>query len=76
MTFYALLYILCFLFCFNAFSQDDIVAREYFKNGEFEKALITYKKLYTKNIKNSNYSIQLVKTHQQLEQYKDAEAYL
>ncbi|WP_299382554.1 tetratricopeptide repeat protein [uncultured Lacinutrix sp.] len=71
-----LLYIFCFLFCFNAFSQDDIVAREYFKNGKFEKALISYKKLYSKNIKNRRYLTALVKTHQQLEQYKEAEALL
>ena len=44
-----LLFILCFLFSLNTFSQDDIVAREYFKNGEFEKALISYQKLYSKN---------------------------
>ena len=71
-----LLFIICFLFSFNAFSQDDIVAREYFKNGEFEKALISYQKLYSKNIKNRNYLSQLVKTHQQLEQYKEAEGLL
>ncbi|WP_290696559.1 tetratricopeptide repeat protein [Lacinutrix sp.] len=68
-----LLFIICFLFSLNTFSQDDIVAREYFKNGEFEKALISYQKLYSKNIKNRNYLSQLVKTHQQLEQYKEAE---
>ncbi|WP_034060882.1 tetratricopeptide repeat protein [Lacinutrix jangbogonensis] len=67
------LFILCFLFSLNTFSQDDIVVREYFKNGEFEKALISYKKLYSKNKKNRNYLIQLVKTHQQLEQYNEAE---
>jgi tetratricopeptide (TPR) repeat protein len=55
------------------FSQDDIVAREYFKNGEFEKALISYKKLYATNKRNSNYLYQLVKTHQQLEQFKASE---
>ncbi|APX99200.1 tetratricopeptide repeat protein [Lacinutrix venerupis] len=71
-----LIYILCFLISFNAFSQDDIVAQEYFKNGEFEKALISYKKLYSKNTKNRRYLIALVKTHQQLEQYKDAEKLL
>ncbi|MGB1209830.1 MAG: tetratricopeptide repeat protein [Lacinutrix venerupis] len=71
-----LIYILCFLISFNAFSQDDIVAQEYFKNGEFEKALISYKKLYSKNTKNRRYLISLVKTHQQLEQYKEAEKLL
>ena len=71
-----LLFILCFVFSLNAFSQDDIVAREYFKNGEFEKALISYQKLYSKNLKNRNYLSNLVRTHQQLKQYKEAETLL
>jgi len=71
-----LLFIICLLFSLNSFSQDDIVAREYFKNGEFEKALISYQKLYSKNIKNRNYLSWLVKTYQQLEQYKEAETLL
>ncbi|AUC82685.1 tetratricopeptide repeat protein [Lacinutrix sp. Bg11-31] len=71
-----LLFILCFLFSLNAFSQEDIVAREYFKKGKFEKALISYQKLYSKNIKDRKYLSALVKTHQQLEQYKEAEALL
>ena len=66
----------CFLISINMFSQQDIVAKEYFKNGEFEKALLTYKKLYTKNKNNNNYLFQLVKTHQQLEQYNEAEVLL
>lgn len=71
-----LLFIICFLLSLNLFSQDDIVAREYFKNGAFEKALLSYQKLYSKNRKNRNYLSQLVKTHQQLEQYKEAETLL
>jgi len=68
------LLIFCFLFSFNGFAQDH--ERQYFKNGEFEKALITYKKLHTKNKRNRTYLNQLVKTHQQLEQYKEAEILL
>ena len=71
-----LLFLLCFLFSLNVFSQDDIVAREYFKNAEFEKALISYQKLYSKNKKNRSYLYSLVKTHQQLEQYKEVETLL
>ena len=54
------------------FAQDDIVAREYFKNGEFEKALISYRNLVEKNKNNPSYIIQLIKTHQQLEQFQEA----
>jgi len=57
-------------------AQEDLVAREYFTNGEFEKALTSYKKLYNKNTNNTNYLLQLVKVEQQLELYKDAEARL
>jgi len=42
-----LIYLLCFLFCINSFSQEDIVAKEYFKNGEFEKAKLSdYKEIH------------------------------
>ncbi len=56
----------------GTFAQDDIVAREYFKNGEFEKALISYRNLIKKNKNNPTYIIQLIKTHQQLEQFLEA----
>ena len=58
---------------FAANAQEDLVAREYFNTGEFEKALISYKKLYTKNSRNTNYLVQIIKIEQQLELYKDAE---
>jgi tetratricopeptide (TPR) repeat protein len=58
------------------FSQEDIVAKEYYKNGEFEKALLEYKKLYAKSPSNINYINQIVSTHQQLEQYEQAELFL
>jgi len=64
------------LFSAVSFAQEDLVAREYFNSGEFEKALASYKKLYSKNTKNSIYLIQLVKTEQQLELFKDAEGRL
>ena len=60
----------------NVFAQDDILAKDYFKNGQFEKALLEYKKLYTKSPSNINYITQILSTHQQLEKYDDAEAFL
>ncbi len=66
------LIIFCVLFCYNAFAQDDILAAEYFKNGEFEKALVSYQNLVKKNKTNRTYILKLVKTHQQLEQYEAA----
>ncbi|WP_452232965.1 tetratricopeptide repeat protein [Lacinutrix sp. MEBiC02595] len=52
------------------------MAKEYFKNGEFEKAQILYKKLYDKNPTNYIYLIQLAKTHQQLEHLEEAQELL
>ncbi|MFD1615721.1 tetratricopeptide repeat protein [Gelatiniphilus marinus] len=70
------LLILCLLFCTSLFAQDDALAKDYFNNGDFEKALYEYKKLYAKSPSNINYINQLVRTHQQLEQYNQAEAFL
>ncbi|MCR8667439.1 tetratricopeptide repeat protein [Aestuariibaculum sp. M13] len=59
-----------------AFSQSDVLAREYFNNGDFEKALFEYKKLYAESPSNVNYINQIVTTHQELEQYTEAEVFL
>ncbi len=61
-----------FVFCFlQGFAQDqeDILAREYFKNGEFEKARLSYEQLVSKKPYHINYIVQLIKTQQQLENY-------
>jgi tetratricopeptide (TPR) repeat protein len=52
------------------------VASEYFKNGDFEKAQLSYKRLHDKTPNNNTYLLQLVKTHQQLEQLDVAETLL
>ncbi len=70
------LFVLFLLVTTNSFAQDDILAKEYFKNGDFEKALFEYKKLYSKSPSNLSYIDQIVTTHQQLEQYDEAEAFL
>jgi len=56
--------------------QDDLFAKEYYKNGDFEKALVEYNKLYTKSKSNIDYIRQIVDIHQQLEQYQEAENFL
>lgn len=65
--------LLIFLFSFSLWAQDDFVAKEYFDNGEFEKARIEYTKLHKQKPGNINYTLQLIKTLQQLEKYNDAE---
>lgn len=68
------LVVFIFLFSFLSFAQsDDLIAKDYFKKGAFEKALVSYKKLYAKNKRSQLYLLQLAKTHQQLAQYSEAQ---
>ena len=60
----------------NVFAQDDGNAREYFKNGDFEKALYEYKELYANSPSSITYISQIINTHQQLEQYDEAEVFI
>ena len=71
-------YLLFFCFFVSSFlySQNATLAKDYFQNGEFEKALIEYKKLYAQSSSNINYINQIISTHQQLEQYDEAETFL
>ncbi len=70
-----------FLFLFLLFSitavsaQKDLLAKNYFEQGEYEKALTLYTKLYEKS-KRYDYFKAIVATHQQLENYTEAEKML
>jgi len=59
-----------------AFSQTDALAKEYFKKGAFEKALLEYKKLYKSSPSNINYIYPIITAYQELEQYNEAQAFL
>ena len=56
-------------------AQNDLLAKNYFEQGEYEKALALYTKLYKKN-KNFNFFKAIVASNQQLENYKEAETLL
>ncbi|MCF7567351.1 tetratricopeptide repeat protein [Sabulilitoribacter arenilitoris] len=71
-----IIFISCLFFCTSLFSQDDALAKEYFNKGDFKKALYEYKLLYKKSPSNPIYINQIVTTHQQLEQYNEAEEFL
>ncbi len=74
---FSILFIVFFLTSTIAIAQaDDMLAKDYFKNGEYEKALHEYKNLYKKSPSNITYINQIVSAHQQLEQYKEAEDFL
>ncbi|MFD0990356.1 tetratricopeptide repeat protein [Mariniflexile jejuense] len=71
-----ILFILCFLVSAQMLSQNDASANDYYKNGNFEKALYEYKKLYAQSPSNINYIFQIISSHQELEQYNEAESFL
>ena len=68
--------IIFFFITTSAISQNDIIAKEYFQNGDYKKALIEYNKLYKNSSSNINYINQIISAHQQLEQYDEAETFI
>ncbi|SDM41021.1 tetratricopeptide repeat protein [Kriegella aquimaris] len=70
------LFILAFCFVQLALAQDDFLAKQYFNDGDFEKAVVFYEKLLDKNPRRTDYAEALIACYQQLERYKDAEAFL
>ncbi|WP_194766172.1 tetratricopeptide repeat protein [Tamlana sp. I1] len=71
----ALLVIFLFITA-SVYAQEDLLAKEYFNNGEYEKALVEYKKLYQNAPSNINYIEQIISAEQQLEQYAAVQTFL
>ena len=57
------------------FSQSEMLAEDYFKKGEFEKALLTYQALY-KRKNESKYFNKIIESLQQLERYSESDSLL
>src|SRR5690606_28065250 len=57
-------------------AQEDFLAKQYFQDGAYDKALAFYEKLVEANPRRSDYVQGLVACYQQLERYGDAEALL
>jgi hypothetical protein len=72
---YKIIFILFFLPLTIVNAQNNLLAKNYFEQGEYEKALSLYTNLYKKN-KNFNYFKAIVASHQQLENFKEAELLL
>ena len=68
--------ILLFLFGSLVFWQSEQLAKNYFDQGEYAKALRHYEKLVEDNPGNSDYFFGLIATHQQLENFGQAEKLL
>ncbi|MFK5983521.1 MAG: tetratricopeptide repeat protein [Flavobacteriaceae bacterium] len=65
------LFILFFISISAVNAQNDLLAKNYFEQGKYEKALALYTKLYKKS-QRSDYFNALVATNQQLENYSEA----
>lgn len=59
-----------------AHCQEDFLAKQYFNDGAYDKAVVFYEKLVEKNPRRTDYSEGLVACYQQLERYTDAENFL
>ncbi len=68
--------LICLIFSFYCAAQEDFLAKQYFNNGEFKKAVVFYKNLADKNPRRTDYAEGLIACYQQLEMYEDAESFL
>lgn len=71
-----ILFILMLFATAATFGQNELLARNYFDRGEYEKALTLYEKLYQKNPERLDYFLFIVQANQQLEKFSDAEKML
>ena len=60
----------------SAFSQDDFLAKQYFNDGTYDKAVVFYEKLVIQNPRRTDYAEGLITCYQQLERYAEAEEFL
>ncbi len=66
--------VLLWLLCSQAvLAQNDILAKEYFEKGQFEKAVVAYEELLTQNPNNHIYHTNLITSFQELKQFDKAE---
>jgi len=66
-----------FIFCFFAVSgQKQELAQSYFRNGDYEKAILLYKPLFDANPIRQDYFKTLLTCYQQIEAYEDAQKIL
>ena len=71
--------ILILLLCLSMgglFGQEDFLAKRYYEDGEFEKAVVFYEKLVSEDPRRTDYSEKLISCYQQLQEYDKAISYL
>jgi tetratricopeptide (TPR) repeat protein len=70
------IFVLVLFFTANSLAQSEALAKNYFEQGEYEKALSIYQKLVKTNPNRLDHILSTVEVHQQLEQFNEAEAIL
>ena len=65
-----------FLLGVPAMAQSELLAKNYFDQGEYEKSLVIYEKLYKKTPTRLDFLLSIVEAHQQLENFTAAEELL
>ena len=60
----------------STLAQEDFLAKRYFEDGDYEKAVVFYEKLVEKDPRRTDYQEGLIGCYQQLERYEDAEKFL
>ncbi|MAU71654.1 MAG: hypothetical protein CML04_06105 [Pseudozobellia sp.] len=68
--------IFCLLLFVGAWAQEDFLAKQYFNDGDFKKAVVYYENLVKKNPRRTDYAEGLIATYQQLERFEDAENFI
>jgi lipopolysaccharide biosynthesis regulator YciM len=73
-----ILIIVCFILGFGSITaqESEVLADNYYKRGEFKKALVIYQNLNKAKPYSYKYIYKLVETYQQLEQFDNAEKLL
>jgi len=73
---FILLLISYFTLLSSVSAQEDFLAKRYFEDGAFDKAVVFYEKLVEKEPTRIDYAEGLIASYQQLERYEDAENFL
>jgi tetratricopeptide (TPR) repeat protein len=71
-----LIFLLLILFASEGIAQNDLLAKNYFEQGEFEKALVLYEKLRKQQPGRMDFLLKMVEANQQLENFSEAETLL
>lgn len=68
-----LLFLLVIILSTPGFAQNSALGKNYFERGDYEKALVIFKKLARQNPNRTDFLTYLIKSHQQLENFEEAE---